>query len=46
MAHVEKDAVTYDQGGDVERRRSSVADINLNRNLDAKYAYLLAKHLS
>ena len=32
----EKD-ITYNNGGDAERRRSSIADINLNRNLDAKY---------
>lgn len=29
---------TYEEAGNVERRRSSVADINLNKNLDAKYA--------
>lgn len=33
----EKDAIVYDRSGDAERRRSSVADINMNRNLDAKY---------
>lgn len=33
----EKDQVTYDAGPDAERRRSSVAALNLDRNLDAKY---------
>lgn len=33
----EKDAIAYNNGGDAERRHSSVADVNLNRNLDAKY---------
>lgn len=32
----EKNGSAYDEGGDAERRHSSVADINLNRNLDAK----------
>ena len=37
----EKDQVTYDHAGNVERRRSSIADININKNLDAKYAHLV-----
>jgi len=32
----EKDQICYEHGGNFERRRSSVADINLNKNLDAK----------
>lgn len=32
----EKDQITYNVGPDTERSRSSIADVDINKNLDAK----------
>jgi hypothetical protein len=36
MTEKERRASYYELGPNMERRRSTVADINLNKNLDAK----------